>query len=270
MTSQSPRETASGKGTVLVVGATGSVGRLVVAEAHRRGYAVRALVRRPEGAKQFPAGVEAVVADVTVPSTLPAAVSDVSAIIFTLGSDGEGKAGAESVDYGGVRNVLRALDGRVVRVALMTSIGVTNRDSSYNRSSEGHDWKRRSERLLRQSGLPYTIVRPGWFDYNGPADRRLVLLQGDRRQTGTPRDGTVARQQIAEVLVHSLSSDAALRKTFDLISAPGPAPADLNVLLAPLRADVPGALDAVEDGGNMPLQEEPQRVRADLDAMAAS
>jgi hypothetical protein len=37
----------------------------------------------------------------------------------------------------------------------MTSIGVTNRVSAYNRSTEAHDWKRRSERLVRASGLPY-------------------------------------------------------------------------------------------------------------------
>jgi uncharacterized protein YbjT (DUF2867 family) len=46
------------------------------------------------------------------------------------------------------------------------AIGVTNRDGNYNRQAEAHDWKRRGERLVRASGLPYTIVRPGWFDYN--------------------------------------------------------------------------------------------------------
>ena len=90
------------------------------------------------------------------------------AIVFTHGSDGGGKAGAEQIDYGGVRNVLAALGGRSVRVALMTAIGVTNRDGDYNRQTEAHDWKRRGERLVRVSGLPYTIVRPGWFDYTSP------------------------------------------------------------------------------------------------------
>ena len=60
---------------------------------------------------------------------------------------------------------------------------------------------------MRASGLPYTIVRPGWFDYNAPDEHRLVLLQGDTRQAGDPSDGVVARRQIAEVLVRSLSSD---------------------------------------------------------------
>ncbi len=60
--------------------------------------------------------------------------------------------------------------------------GVTNRTGQYNRTTEAHDWKRRSERLVRASGFPYMIVRPGWFDYNGPDEHRLIFLQGDTRQ----------------------------------------------------------------------------------------
>jgi uncharacterized protein YbjT (DUF2867 family) len=164
--------------------------------------------------------------------------------------------------------VLSALGPRPVRVALMTSIGVTNRLGAYNRSTEAHDWKRRSERLVRASGLPYTVVRPGWFDYNGPDEHRLVLLQGDTRQAGDSSDGVVARRQIAQVLVRSLASDAAAGKTFELVAATGPAPEDFDALFAPLEADPPGAVDGVRDTTNMPLNEEPERVRDDLQAIA--
>jgi uncharacterized protein YbjT (DUF2867 family) len=167
--------------TVLVVGATGSIGRLVVAEAIRQGYTTRALVRDRDKARRLPADVQVAVGDVTGPDPLIAAVDGVDAVVFTLGSDGAGRAGAENVDYGGVRNTLTALRSRPARIALMTSIGVTHRSSAYNRSTEAHDWKRRSERLVRSSGRPYTIVRPGWFDYNDPDQHRLVLLQGDTR-----------------------------------------------------------------------------------------
>lgn len=152
----------------------------------------------------------------------------------------------------------------------MTAIGVTNREGDYNRTTEAHDWKRRGERLVRASGLPYTIVRPGWFDYNGPDEHRLVLLQGDRRQAGDPSDGAVARRQIAQVLVRSLDSDQALRKTFELVSTKGAAQDELGALFAPLDADAQDALDAVHDAANMPLQSEPQRVRDDLDAVRAN
>ncbi len=255
--------------TVLVVGATGSIGCLVVEEALRQGHTVRALVRASGKAHRLPREAQMVAGDVTRPDTLPDAVDSVDAIVFTLGSDGAGKVGAESVDYGGVRNVLGALGRRKVRIALMTSIGVTNRTGAYNRSTEAHDWKRRSERLVRASGLPYTIVRPGWFDYNGPDEHRLVLLQGDTRQAGDSSDGVIARRQIAEVLVNSLGSDHAMRKTFELIATTGPAPADFDALFAPLAADLQGALDGVRDVGNMPMEDEPRRVLEDLDAMRA-
>ncbi len=253
--------------TVLVVGASGSIGRLVVEEALHLGHVVRALLRSPKKAREIPEQVQVTIGDVTRPDTLGAAVDGVDAIVFTLGSDGLGRTGAENIDYGGVRNVLAALGARNVRIALMTAIGVTDRNGSYNRSTEAHDWKRRSERLVRASGLPYTIVRPGWFDYNAPDQHRLVLLQGDRRHAGDPSDGVVARRQIAEVLVRSLTSDQALRKTFELIAATGPAPDDFDALFAALEADPDGALDGVHDVADMPAEKEPERVRDDLNSL---
>jgi len=250
--------------SVLVVGATGSIGHLVVEEAVRQGHAVRALVRNPAKARQLPSEAQVVLGDVTRPDTPSNAVDGVDVIVFTLGSDGAGKVGAERVDYGGVRNVLRALGPRKSRIALMTSIGVTNR------TTEAHDWKRRSERLVRASGLPYAIVRPGWFDDNEADEHRLVLLQGDRRQAGDPSDGAVARRQIAEVLVHSLASSHAVRKTFELVAAAGPAPEDFDALFSPLEGDPPGSLDGVRDTANMLLEDEPQRVRDDVETVRGS
>lgn len=253
---------------VLVVGATGSIGRLVVDEAIRQGHAVRALVRDVRRASQLPADAQRVVGDLTRPDTLVAAVDGIDAIVFTHGADGGGKAASEHVSYGGVRKVLAALDGRQARIALMTAIGVTHRSGAYNRSTEAHDWKRRSERLLRASGLLYSIVRPGWFDYNAADQRRLVLLQGDTRQAGDPSDGGVARAQVAQVLVRSLTSASATRKTFELVAERGPATKDFDALFASLNADMPGELDAARDAPNMPLAQEPERVREDLRHLA--
>jgi len=254
---------------VLVVGATGSIGRLVVEEALKEGYAVRALARSRAKAAQLPPAAQVVIGDVTRPDTLAAAVNGVDAIVFTLGSDGAGKLGAETVDYGGVRNVLSALGSRKVRIALMTSIGVTNRTGSYNRSTEAHDWKRRSERLVRASGSPYTIVRPGWFDYNKSDEHRLVFLQGDTRHAGNSRDGVIARRQIAQVLVRSLGSETALHKTFELVAEKGAAQQDLGPLFAALVPDTEGALDGVRDMPNQSLEDEPERVQNDLRAVSA-
>jgi uncharacterized protein YbjT (DUF2867 family) len=256
--------------TILVIGATGSIGSLVVKEGLRQGYSVRALVRGAEKARRLPAKAEAVIGDLTRPETLDNAVKDIDAIVFTHGSDGGGKVGSETVDYGGVRNVLGALGSRKARIALMTAIGVTNRTGSYNRSTESHDWKRRAERLVRASGCPYTIVRPGWFDYNKADEHKLLFLQGDTRQAGNSSDGVIARRQIAEVLVSSLTSDQALRKTFELVATKGPAQEDLDALFAALDPDLNESLDGVRDMPNQPMEDEPQRVKDDLHALSAN
>jgi hypothetical protein len=60
-----------------------------------------------------------------------------------------------------------------------------------------------------------------------------------------------------------------LRKTFELVATKGPAQHDLDPDFARLDADPPGALDAAHDLANMALQQEPQRVRDDLDAVSA-
>ncbi|MFB8176029.1 SDR family oxidoreductase [Streptomyces sp. NPDC055966] len=251
--------------TVLVVGATGSIGRLVVAESIARGHTTRALVRDAAKARhRLPAEAQLVAGDVTQPDTLSEALAGVDAIVLTLGSHGGAHSSPESVDYAGVRNVLAALSGQKPRVVLMTAIGVTARGSGYNHLLE---WKRRSERLVRASGLPYTIVRPGWFDMNAPDEHRPVFLQGDTRRSGTPSDGVIAREQIAQVLVQALTAPGAERRTFELVAEHGPAPSDLGPLFATLEPDAPGALDAVRDEDNMPLTQEPQRVRDDLDAV---
>ena len=255
---------------VLVIGATGSIGRLVVAAAIRQGHAVRAILRRREKALTLAPEAEVFIGDLTRPESLVNAAIGIDAVVFTHGSDGAGKVGAENVDYGGVRNILRALGQQKARIALMTAIGVTDRLGSYNQSTEAHDWKRRSERLVRASGLPYTIVRPGWFDYNKPDEHQLVFLQGDTRHAGNPSDGVIAREQIAQVLVASLTSEAALRKTFELVATKGSAQSDIEPLFAALEPDIENGTDGVRDVSNMPLEEEPKRVRDDMAAIQAA
>ncbi|MFF7709090.1 NAD(P)H-binding protein [Pseudomonas sp. NPDC007930] len=245
--------------TVLVVGASGTIGRPAVTEALRRGYATRALIRDPGQARLFPAGVETVVGDLTRADTLHEAVAGVTAIVFTHGISGNDPQGAEQVNYGAVRNILSVLKAPA-RIALMTTVGVT-------KPSPGHDWKRRGERLVRASGLPYTIVRPGWFDYNDKDQLHLVLRQGDTHWAGAPADGVVSREQIAQVLVASLTSAAANRKTFELVAEHGAAQTDLEPLFSALPVDPPHRYDGIGDRDNLPLADEPTTVTDDLEAV---
>jgi uncharacterized protein YbjT (DUF2867 family) len=244
--------------TVLAVGATGSIGAHVIEEALAQGHNIRALVRNPDKLKPR-SGLEAIVADLTRPQSLFAAAVGVDAIVFTHGTY-SGPRDAEAVDYGGVRNVLVAIDGSKARIALMTAIAVTDRKGA-------HDWKRRAERLVRASGHAYTIVRPGWFDCNDATQLHLLFRQGDKHQSGTPRDGVIARRQVAKVLVSSLTSQAARSKTFELVAESGPEQPEIDPLFAALDEDSTGAVDGVHDAANMTLEEEPTSVIRDLEGL---
>jgi len=246
---------------LLVVGATGGIGSRVVAAAQRLDLPVRALVRDVARAERTLPGVELVRGDLERADSLADALAGVDAIVFTHGGNGSPDQ-ARRIDYGGIANVLHALDGRTPRIALMTSIGV----SRQGRGSVGEllDWKRRSERLVRASGAPYTIVRPGWFDHVGPGDDRLVLEQ---RDTG---NGGIGRDQLAELLVRSLLTDTALGRTFEVFAEPGPAPTDWDGLFAGLRPDAAGSLDAVADPETLPaVADEPAPVPADIARLAS-
>lgn len=247
------------KTVVLVVGASGSIGQPAVAQAYSMGYETRALVRNPNQSSLFPNGVKVMVGDLTRPETLHDAVAGVTGIIFTHGSGGNNPQAAEQVDYGAVRNILSVLESPA-RIALMTAVGVT-------KPTVGHDWKRRGERLVRASGLPYTIVRPGWFDYNDRDQHHLVLRQGDTHWAGAPSDGVISRRQIAQVLVASLTSPSANHKTFELVAEKGPAQTDLEPLFSALPADPALEVDAIDDRDNLPLSGEPQSVIKDLNTL---
>ncbi|WP_405522648.1 SDR family oxidoreductase [Streptomyces canus] len=242
---------------VLMVGATGSIGRLAVQAAQRHDLRPRALVRDLRRGEELLPGVELVRGDLEDLASLRSAVCGADAIVLTHGSGSDSRTDARAhVDYGGVRNILQALDGARPRVALMTSIYATRSDIP-----GAAPWKRRSERLLRAGGLPYTIVRPGWFDHAGPTQRRLVLEQG-----GTA-DGGIARDQIAETLMRSLLTNTALGKTFELIATEGEEPSDWAELFGALKTDESGSVDGVLDPYDLPVDAEPRAVRADLDAI---
>lgn len=255
---------------ILIAGATGSVGLHVVKRVFEMGHQPIALVRNRQKVKVLPRGTEVFYGDVSMPETLTDVVRDIDAVIFTLGSDGLGRIGARAVDYGGVRNIIKALNGTHVRIALMTTIGVTERLGAWNQRTEVHDWKRRAERLVRASGLPYTIVRPGWFDYNNDDEHKLLLLQGDRRHAGTPEDGVISREQIARVLVSALTNDAAKNKTFELVAERGEEQADLTPLFEALQMDNPKNVDGILDMNNMSLADEPDCIVSELNALSYS
>src|ERR1035437_3052726 len=92
---------------VLVVGATGRTGRLIVVRLLERRVSVRALVRdAAKGEQVLPSEVPQFVADVRRVETLMEPMAGVGAVIIATCGSSERDNDAESVDYHGTRNLI--------------------------------------------------------------------------------------------------------------------------------------------------------------------
>lgn len=248
---------------ILVVGATGSIGQYVVTGALNKGYQVRALVRNPNKV-QFDKRVDVFIGDLTRAETLKDITDGVDGIIFTQGN----YADPEHVDYQGVRTIINLLNGRRTKLVLMSTI-YSILAVNDQRFDNGCAWKRRTERLIRASHQPYTIIRPSWFDCNEADEQQLFITQGKTNYSLTASDGGISRVQLAETLVQALTVPEAEHKTIELFAEKGERTTDFNRLFATAIADEPTeSFDGIKDPNNRPFNLEPANVVQDLQSLA--
>jgi uncharacterized protein YbjT (DUF2867 family) len=142
---------------VLVTGATGRVGRLVVDELLRAGAAVRALTRRPEDAA-LPADVEVVAGDLTVPASLDPAL-DGTAAVFLVWTAAAATAPA-------VVERLAAHPPAEARRVVYLSAPHQTPHPFFQQPNPMRDLHVEVERLLAAASLEATVLRPGMFASN--------------------------------------------------------------------------------------------------------
>ncbi|MFC1416089.1 SDR family oxidoreductase [Streptacidiphilus cavernicola] len=222
---------------VTVVGGTGRVGRLVVRKLLGRGERVRVVGRSPQRARRhLPAGAEFQQGDVRVAGSLGTALANSSAVVYCVepGTDERGPDRPETTLHIGVRNVLEAAtaSGGHPHVVLVSQLHATHHGHPFNAYGRVLDWRLAGEGTVRGSGLPYTVVRPGWLTDGPVAGGGVHLAQGDRG------DGRVCRQDVAEACVQALYCPSASGVTFEMFNEPGPAAPSWERLFAALEWDL--------------------------------
>jgi uncharacterized protein YbjT (DUF2867 family) len=208
------------KDVVLVAGATGKTGAPLMKILQAEGYAVRALVRDRAKSGDLGADVEVVEGDVTKPETLAAATKGADYVVSTIGaSSAQPPNNPENVDYGGVANLAKAAKAAGAKhVVLMSSIGAgdENPATPLNRMfGMVLLWKGKGEQALRDSGVPYTIVRPGGLVDCEPGKEALLIAAGDAAVSGR-----ICRADVALVMADALKNPAAAGKTIALVGDP--------------------------------------------------
>jgi uncharacterized protein YbjT (DUF2867 family) len=219
-------------GPVLVVGATGRTGRLIVDRLLERGFPVRALVRDAEkGRRVLPAEVPQVVGDVRRSETLAESVAGVRAVIIATCGGSKHGSEPEVVDYHGTRNLMERVAAEGVEFVVFISTIYASRPEHYqNVEPTSLGWKARGEEVIRRSGVPYCIVRAGWLT-DGPDDEPLALSQGDTAE------GRISRAELADVCTRLLALPDARGKTFEVVAAHAEQAASLASALAGLAPD---------------------------------
>ncbi|EXG79433.1 putative nucleoside-diphosphate sugar epimerase [Cryptosporangium arvum DSM 44712] len=183
--------------TVLVTGATGRVGSLVVENLTRAGVPVRALTHRSEAVATMPSDIEVVTGDLTVPDSLEAALRDVSAVFLVW------TAPPETVPA-----VIERLAAQSCRIVFLSSPHRTPHPffQQPNPMAALHD---RIERLIAESGAESTTIRPGMFASNAFAWWAPAIRAGRsvRWPYGSAETAPVDDRDVAAVAARTLYRD---------------------------------------------------------------
>jgi uncharacterized protein YbjT (DUF2867 family) len=194
---------------VLVVGATGALGRPVVRLLRERGVPVRALSRHPEKAADLAAlGADVVAGDLTDAASLQRACAGVQRVLAAAhGLLGRGRWRSEAVDDAGHRALFAAAQTAGVERLVYTSAYGAGPDHPIDFFRTKHA----VEQALAASGLPHVVLRPTAFMeqhvhlFNGEG----LLYKGKAQLIGpgTKPRNFVAATDVAQFAVRALLED---------------------------------------------------------------
>ena len=220
------------EGPVLVIGATGRTGRLIVERLLERRVSVHALVRDPaKGREVLPPDVRQFVGDVRRSETLSEPLAGARSVISVAGGSAEHDNSAEIVDYYGTCHLIeQASAAEVDLVVYVSTIHASRPDHYQDVEPTSLGWKAKAEEVIRRSRLSYCIIRPGWLT-DGSGGEPLAVSRGDTAE------GRISRADLADVCTQVLFLPDARGKTFEVVRAPtGQAPS-LASAVAALESD---------------------------------
>ena len=227
---------------ILVAGATGGVGQLVVAKLLAKDFNVRGLTRdKAKAESMFEGRVELAEGDIRYPNTLVDAVKDIDYLICCTGTTAfpslrwdfanlfQPSNSPEAVEVDGVKNLLSAVPKDLKRFVFVSSCGVLRKDQlPFNilNAFGVLDAKLKGEQAIASSGLPYTIIRPGRL-IDGPYTsydlNTLLRAKTDGKKdvkiaAGDNLNGDASRIDVANACVESLFYETTVNKDFSLVN----------------------------------------------------
>jgi putative NADH-flavin reductase len=195
---------------LLVIGATRGIGAVLTGQAVKEGHIVTALVRRPEKMRTTIKDIRIINGDIRDAGPVSEAVAGQDAVCITIGTGPSFKP--VTVFSEGTRAVV----GAMKRAAVAKLICVTGIGAGDSRGHGGflydriifpiflktiYEDKNIQESIVRESGLEWVIVRPGFLT-NGPVTGRYRVLT-DLRGI---KCGSISRGDAAHFILRELES----------------------------------------------------------------
>lgn len=208
---------------IVVTAATGQLGRLVIANLLKTTPAAQivAAVRDPAKAADLAAqGVQVRRADYTDPASLDAAFAGASKVLLISSND----LGNRVAQH---RNAIDA--AARAKVSLLAYTSVLHADSSTLGLAGEH---RETEAAVRASGVPYTLLRNGWYVENHTVSLGGAVAHGALAgAAGEGRISAAARADYAEAAAVVLAKAGTVEQVYELAG-------DTGFTLAELAAEV--------------------------------
>jgi len=209
------------KQTVVVAGATGRVGRLVINEVLARGFNARAILVPPFDSPEQPEFTEKKVAmvegDLTSVESLEKAVEGADYLISVIGSRKPfNKKDLDKIDNMGNQNLARAAKAKgLKRIVVISSNGVGNSRCFISLMHKLSMTvilraKERSEAFIQSFGMEYTLLRPGGYNEK---DLSGEIVFGEGGGLG----GLIGRGEIAKVCADAITNPAMKNRTLEVM-----------------------------------------------------
>jgi uncharacterized protein YbjT (DUF2867 family) len=198
---------------VVVAGGHGKVGLRLLRLLSERGDRARGLIRDAGQAPDIEhAGAEAVVCDLEAEQDVSSCVERADAVVFAAGAGpGSGPERKRTMDLGGAVKLIDAARANgIERYVMVSAIGADRPERSSEQMRPYVGAKAEADRALQQSGLAYTIVRPG----------RLTDDPGTGRIEAGPEvsRAEIPRDDVAATLAAVLGAENTEGKTFNVVS----------------------------------------------------
>lgn len=198
--------------SIVVTGATGHLGRLIIESLLGRGVPADRIVALGRDADRLTGlaerGVETRRADYDDPATLRAAFAGAEKLMFVSGSE----AGRRVVQHG---NVVTA--AREAGVGLIVYTSVANADTSTLVLAAEH---KATEQLIRDSGLPHVFLRNSWYLENYTGQLPTYLQHGVAGAAGDGRVSAATRADYAAAAAAVLTAADQAGAVYELGGAP--------------------------------------------------